>query len=256
VSRLSLRRSTNPLTTDDLLGRWAAALRGSVGVERMRRYEPAADLVEQLLTRPCELDGALGRFGRRVGAEGWALSEVASWLDVLADVAGPAGAGLRDFGAGIAVAKGWAEGFLHGANLEGCVDPLTGLATLPVLELRLRQIYDQCAALGVEATQAFGLIVVDADLAGRPPLVREAARVVLADRVTAAFHDGETVAEAHGPIVVLASRTSELADRVADLEESLGSLAVLGGAPLLIWVEPLPADASQLTEFVLDLARA
>jgi hypothetical protein len=252
MARLSLRRITR--TPDDTLRRWTAVLAGIVDLDRARLRGYAAALVEEVHARPGSVEGALARFGRSAGADGWPLADVATWIGALAEVAGREAVSLRGFRSGIAVAKGWAEGFLHGSREDACMDPLTGLATLPVLELRLGQVYEQCAALGIDAPAAFALIVVDVDLGGRPPLVREAARVLMAERIKTLFRSGETAAEAHGPMAVLVSRTPELAGRVRELQAALSALPVLGGAAALVWVEELPGDARQLRRFVLELA--
>src|SRR5204863_3483372 len=112
-------------------------------------------------------------------------------------------------------------------------DALTGLSTLPVLGLRLRQVHEQCEALGLDARDVYALVVVDVDVAGRPPLFRDATRVVVADRVAAMFCTGETVCETGGPIVVLASRVAALADQTAELDATLRSLAALEGTSVL-----------------------
>ena len=115
-------------------------------------------------------------------------------------------------------------------------------------------MHDQCSALGLDARQVYALVVIDVDLAGRPPLFRDAARVVVADRVGATFNTGETVCETGGPIVVLASRTPQLSAQLADLETRIASLAILESSPVLVWVEDLPDEPSHIDQFLLDLA--
>ena len=189
-----------------------------------------------------------------MGRDGWTLGDVANWVTRLAEAAGPAGAPLRRFEAGIAVGRGWSAGALHERRQDGVTDALTGLATPPVLGLRLQQVHDQCRALDVDPRQVYGLVVVDVDLEGRPPLFRDAARVVVADRVNSAFQSGETVCETGGPIVVLASRTPALAAVMAELDVSLRALAMLEETAVLVWLEDLPAHPALIESFLLDLA--
>ena len=142
------------------------------------------------------------------------------------------------------LSAGWAEGYLHGAGQDDCIDPTSGLARLSVLELRLQQVYDQCASLGVQPDLA--LVVVDASLIEHPPLERNAARVALATETKKLFAAGETIAIHDDRVLVLASRTPELADRVAILGAALHTHALLRHDPVSTWVERLPADAADL----------
>ena len=255
MARASFSRRQPPVPTiEELLARWGASLRPRVSLEHPAIYETAQDLAQTLLDRPVEMDGALERFGRRMGNDGWTLVDVAEWIDRLADAAGPAAGPLRRFEAGIALGQGWSTGFLRGLRDDGCTDALTGLATLSVLGLRLQQVHDHCASLGLESRHVYGLVVIDVDLTGRPPLFRDAARVVVADRVSAAFNTGETVCETGGPIVVLTSRTPSLPHQLAELEATIASLAILDTSPVLVWIEDLPDHPTRIEQFLLDLA--
>jgi len=255
VARASFPRRQPPVPTiSEVLGRWGATLRPAISLDHPTIFETAQDLAETLLERPDEIAGALDRFGRRMGSDGWTLNDVAEWIDLLADAAGPAAEPLRSFEAGIGLGQGWSAGFLRGLRDDGCTDALTGLATVSVLGLRLQQVHDQCVALGVDARQVYALVVIDVDLAGRPPLFRDAARVVVADRVAATFNTGETVCETGGPIVVLASRTPVLHAQLADLETRISGLAILESSPVLVWVEDLPDQPGHIDQFLLDLA--
>ena len=100
-------------------------------------------------------------------------------------------------------------------------------------------MYDQCASLGVQPDLVYALVVVDASLMEHPPIERNAARVALATETKKLFAAGETVAIHDDRVLVLASRTPELADRVAILGAALHTHALvaprprldLGGAP-------------------------
>ena len=234
---------------------WSAAIQPAAALDDPLVHDTAVAMVETLLAHPLDVDRALERFGRRVGTDGWTLADAADWIDQLARlVTGHAGH-LRRFDAGIALAHGWAAGFLYGIREDAAIDPITGLATLPLLALRLHQVYDQCRALGIDTTHAFGLLVVDVDLTGHAPLIRDAIRAVVADRVSESFHTGETVCGANGTVVVLVSRTPDLNRRVVQLERQLGTVAVLDGTPALVWLEDLPASPERIEHLLLDVAR-
>jgi hypothetical protein len=255
VARASFPRRQPPVPSiSELIGRWGATLRPAIELDHPAIFETAQDLAETLLERPDEMTGALHRFGRRMGNDGWTLDDVAEWIDRLADAAGPADGPLRSFESGIALGQGWSAGFLRGLGDNGCTDALTGLATLSVLGLRLRQVHEQCAALSLDSRHVYALVVIDIDLAGRPPLFRDAARVVVADRVGAAFHTGETICETGGPIVVLTSRTPALTAQLDELESCISSLAILDTSTVLVWVEDLPDNPAHIDQFLLDLA--
>jgi hypothetical protein len=114
-------------------------------------------------------------------------------------------------------------------------------------------VYDQCASLGVQADLVYALVVVDASLIEHPPLERNAARVALASETRRLFAAGETVAIHGDRVLVLASRTPELADRVAILGAALHTHALLRHDPVSAWVERLPAEAGDLRTFLDDL---
>ena len=90
-----------------------------------------------------------------------------------------------------------------------------------MLQLRLHQVYEHCGALGVAPDMVYALVVVDASLVDHPPLERNAARVALAAETKGLFSTGETVAVHGDRVLVLASRTPELEDRVAILGAAL-----------------------------------
>jgi hypothetical protein len=77
--------------------------------------------------------------------------------------------------------------------------------------------------------------------------------VALATETRKLFAAGETIAIHDDRVLVLASRTPELADRVAILGAALHTHALLRHDPVSTWVERLPADAADLSSYVDDL---
>ena len=143
---MALRRKHSVERTGvELLRGWAAASGGApVGVSGRLR-DAAEDLAIAADRRPGDLVAAASRFGWQAGDDGWPLAEIARWLETLARISGPAGKGLLTYEVAVALSAGWADGFLHGASRDDCLDPTTGLARVSVLELRLRQVYEHCA---------------------------------------------------------------------------------------------------------------
>jgi len=255
MTRASIPRRQPPVpSVPELLARWGEHLYPRVSLNHPAVSETARELARVLLEEPDEVRGAVERFARRMGSHGWSLADVANWVARLADAAGPTGVRLHTFEAGIAVGHGWSASVLHGLADDAITDALTGLSTLPVLGLRLRQVHDQCRALDVDARDVYTLVVIDVDVAGRPPLFRDATRVVVADRVASAFCTGETVCATGGPIVVLASRVPALVNQVNELESALRDLTVLDETSVLVWLEDLPPDPGLIEQFLTDLA--
>jgi hypothetical protein len=255
------RRSTRatssnptPPTREDLCDRWIAVVLESVRGETTTVEMACHDVVDALNNRPDQLDGALGRFGRELGGEGWLLTELTAWIGDLARMALDRGLPLRRFEAGVALAQGWADGYLYGVQAFDCTDSLTGLVTMPVLRLRLGQIYDQCTALGVAADQVYCLAVIDTDFTDRPPLERDAAMVVIGDQVLKAYNGGETAAVKDSRVLILTSRTAATHDQFRDLLGQLHRYPLLADGHVIGWIEELPASVEQIDRYLIDLA--
>lgn len=236
---------------------WVDAIdaRVALGGERERIRDRAADLVETLFARPAGADGALQRFGSRMGADGWPLGQISEWIDLLAaDCRGASGEYLKSFDAGVALASGWSEGHLYGLRAAECLDPVTGLCTTAVLKIRLQQIFEQCSSLQLDANSMYRLVVVDADVFASGALEADATMVVLADLVEKAFAFGETIAREGGRVFVLATMSDHLYDDVRRLLDRSRTLSLLNSSRLLAWVEDLPTDPSLLDPFFADFS--
>ena len=247
------RKQTVERTGPELLRAWAAANGGAPPGVSGRLRDAAEDLAIAVDRRPSHVSAAISRFGWQAGTDGWPLTEVSRWVETLVRASGAQGRGLLGFDAAVALSMGWADGFLHGASANGCIDPTTGLARVEVLDVRLRQVYEHCAALGVEPDLAYALVVVDASLGAHPVIERNAARVAVAAATTALFNSGETVAADGDRVLILASRAAELEDRVTILLAGLHTHALLRHDPIAAWIERLPARAEGLPRFVEDL---
>jgi len=225
-----------------------------LGSDRARISDYAADVVETLFVRPDGIGGALTRFGRRLGSEGWPLEQVSCWIDLLAEICTtPPANSLRTFASGVSLAHGWTEGNLRGVRAEECFDAVTGLCTTAVLRLRLQQVFEQCAALDLEPNWLHRLIIIDADVAEVSHLEADAVMVVLADLVQQTFTAGETVTREGGRIFVLVDNTDRLTERVAAILDETRSRSLLRAARILAWIEDLPAASTQIDRYMADL---
>jgi len=247
--RTSRRRSAG----ESLRRAWVAAAGGPPPGVSARLHEAADDLARAAEGRRDDLKGAVSRFGWQAGNDGWPLSEVARWVEALAEVGGNRARELLTFDQGMALAAGWADGFLHGAHQADCVDPTTGLAQFGVLQLRVHQAYEQCGALGIEPDLAYILVIVDAGLHEHPTFERNAARVALADQTKSLFNTGETVAVQADRLFILASRTPDLADRVTLLDAALRTHPLLRHDHISIWEEQLPGAPERVARFLQDV---
>ncbi|HWC67196.1 MAG TPA: hypothetical protein VG478_03955 [Acidimicrobiales bacterium] len=248
----TLFRTSRRTDPGDLLARWARNVPLSSGSELR---ECAEELVETLAGDSSRIRPALVRFGRQAGADGWTLADVSSWLEALIALGEPTSRSLSGFDAGTALASGWAEGFLRGATVDGCLDPATGLVTLPVLRLRLDQVHDQCRALGLSPADVYCLVVADLVVPGVGPLRRHALHASLAEEVRQLFDSGETLAIHGGRVLVLASRTPGLPAKLGLLERKVREHSVLRHRHVLTWIEPLPSDFAALDAYLDEVTQ-
>jgi GGDEF domain-containing protein len=145
------------------------------------------------------------------------------------------------------------------AHTEVC-DGLTGLANAAYLRARLREVYREFAATGVDIHSRYALVVMSPDLVNSTGWSRLAAMVLLADVLQAVFDGGQTLATlGRARMVVLAERDDRLDERVV----LAGRLASdrLGVDPQLrelcpasVWLEPLPDTHSAACQLIAGLA--
>lgn len=242
------------LTNGDTLRAWLERIAAGGDPVDPRLAEAAADLVETMGSRPQGLDRALTRFGHTLGGDGWPIAQVGRWLQPLSDlVPRHQRKQLAHFSAHAAVAQGWAEGFVRGAHSGMCTDPTTGLVTVMVLQLRLREVYQQCHASGVRVSSLYSLVVIDMDTRDVARLEADLLTACVADAVAGAFRDGETIARAGNRILVLAANTSDMHQRVEVVSERLWLDPSTRRAHATVMVDELPAEAELLDDYLKDL---
>ncbi|MDO8362047.1 MAG: hypothetical protein Q7V88_04055 [Actinomycetota bacterium] len=207
---------------DSTLSAWLLRIADTGAQPDRRLYDAATDLVETMGERPAGLHGALYRFGNELGSDGWPIGTIDGWLQLLsAGLDRPRRRQLARFGARTSLAEGWADGYVRGAHTGRWIDPITGLETLLVLRLRLREVYEQSLAAHVSAADLYSLIIVDLDTHGLPLLEADLLLAGVADTVRGVFQRGETIARAGDRIMVLAAHSADteslteiLADRL------------------------------------------
>jgi hypothetical protein len=147
------------------------------------------------------------------------------------------------------VARGWAEG----AGERAYHDALD-VSSMQVLELRLRQQYDRCAALGVRPNDAHALVVFEADVGEAGPTTRDAVIEAMAAEAHRCFRNGETVAATPtGRLVVLTERSPGLASTVQAMLRALNGSPATARGPVHGWIEPLANERLHLESHVASL---
>ncbi len=247
------------VTTDDtawLRSAFHEALVERVGVLPDDVAAAAARLVATCVHRPERRTAELTRFASTLGDMGWDLGVVAEAVRRLAELlqrSGRRAMGLVGFEAGLMAGRGWANGYLPSIHeTDTCTDALTGLSTIGVLAWRLHQVYDQCAALEVDARKVFTLVMVEV-VPTHGGADRDPGRVAVAESLRRRFRSGETVTAAGHRMLVLASSTQDLEDEVEVLLHALRCDPDLADHTVLAWVEDLPEHEAQIERYLFDL---
>jgi len=218
--------------------------------------DAAGHLVATCVHTPERRTAELTRFASTLGDAGWDLGIVAEAVRRLAELlerSGRRAMGLVGFEAGLMAGRGWANGYLPSIHeTDTCTDPVTGLTTIGVLAWRLHQVYDQCAALEVDARQVFTLVMIEV-VPAHGDADRDAGRVAVAEVLRRRFRSGETVTAAGHRMLVLASSTQDLEDEVEVLLHTLRCDPELADHTVLAWVEDLPGHEAQIERYLFDL---
>lgn len=158
-------------------------------------------------------------------------------------------------------ATAWSDVLVRQLARSEVCDGLTGLANSAYLRARLREVYRDADACGVEARTRHSLVVISPDLTGSSGWSRLAAMVLLADVVRSVFDGGQTLA-AVGPttLAVLAERDGRLSERAANARwlaaDRLGvdpQLRTIG--PPAVWLEKLPGSHEAACRLLAQLSK-
>ena len=209
------------------------------------------NLVIDLLEGTTEPEHTLGEIGRRCANDGHELVDVAGWFTILVDlVPRTVRHRLESRACGEALANGWAQATL---DLR---QPFRRLAPVAVLHMRLRELSDQCNALGMDLVHHYVLVVLDADTGPLGPGARASVLRLVAEAAQQTFRAGETVAATDsGRIIILGPRRRELPEMVQTLLAEVQDLPQVGGHRVCGWIEPLPRDRLHHDALIDDLAR-
>ena len=241
-------------TPDHTLAAWLECIGADGQPVDLGLIEAAADLVETMTSRPAGLVGALSRFGNTLGGAGWPILQVSQWLQELSSlVSRKQRKQLAHYSSHASVAQGWAEGFVRGAHSGMCIDPTTGLVTAMVLQLRLREIYQQCQVTGAVPSELFTLVVVDIDTRGDSRLDADLLTACVADAVLGTFREGETIARASHRILVLASSTEATQHRAEVLSDRLWLMPSTRRANATVLLDALPSQPELLEDYLREL---
>lgn len=250
---LDLRDVEGPPALDELHDRWGSASRSCLGLSRQQWHHPATTRLVDAIAAERDLTEALRDLGAARAEAGLSLDELLGDLDVLGrllprrDTVSDIGIDRVDHLRAAAVAStAWAETFYASTEAPRCVDALTGLATVELLEARLDQLSRQRRHDPRRPRRA--LVVLALRCEHTSPFATLSRRILAADQMRSAFPTSDTVAllEPTHALVALVEEGPALDEGIATLSR---------GAPRdRVWVEPLPSRTSDAVALVRELA--
>jgi hypothetical protein len=144
------------------------------------------------------------------------------------------------------------------------VDPVTDMATLPYLTVRLKAIYAAAAATGRPVSRTHCLLVVETALVCTDPWLRLQRGLILGRVFRETFAEGQplvSLGPRSGAALVVLIRDHKLGHTVrqtrAALNEAMSSLQEAAAArhPVRAWVESLPKTYEMALSLLGDLSR-
>jgi hypothetical protein len=239
---------------------------------RRRARDPTSDhaalLVPEGFEALCEtlasggdVGFACAEIGRRYGIDGTSLIEA---LEGLAETYRRVTGDEPSFTAVRALTVSWSDAalqYLHGLT---CQDPLTGLASLTHLRLRLAEIYRAENACGRTAGTTHVLVVVELVVQGDTRNSAALIRLDRAMRLTDAaeclrlvYSAGETIGQASSRrAVAIVAKNERLGDSVAVLQRLVADWHRDRGRQVpRVWIEGLPSSEAAAARLLDELAR-
>ena len=204
---------------------------------------------------------ACAEIGRRYGTDGTSLVEA---LEGLAETYRRVTGDEPSFAAVRALTVSWSDAalqYLHGLT---CEDPLTGLASLTHVRLRLAEIYRAEEAWGRTAGTTHGLVVVElvdhADTQDSAVLNRLDRAVRLTDSAEClrlVYSAGETIGQANSRrAVAIVAKNERLRDSIVVLRRLLTDWHRDRGRQVpRVWIEGLPSRETAAARLLDELAR-
>lgn len=215
---------------------------------------PAAEAVCEAIAADGDAFPAAERLGRARAAAGVGLGETLADIDQLVAIVPPQYADVLRR----AVSLGWADRFV-GPGAE-VADALTGLVSKEYLELRLAEVYQQCAADRLEVGSEYALVVVRAELGDRSMWQRVLPMILVGESLRVVFDGGETLARVGEPMAVALVRRREVLSRQVPLLSRLIASRTESDpdahiAPPRVWVECLPTTYASARALIAELGR-
>jgi hypothetical protein len=234
-----------------LIKSWRAESLASAWSDAAYWWSPAVDALADALADAVNDSGsdpraASDQLGRQRAAAGIYLDEARADVEVAARLAGLPSAQIVDLVDALTI--GWIDRMLDTYFTSACVDPLTGLASLPYLLTRLAEVYAEARQRQASVPEEFAFVVVQTT-GGRAPIDSNLQLTAVQAALRSAFAGGQTLAQV-GPSCAVA-----LVRR--DDEHMITSLVLLhaeiGEAERerrvsrpRIWIERLPDRAEDL----------
>jgi len=234
--------------------KWRAASHASVWRTPGDWHGPAVEKMVHAVVDGEDAESAAAGLGAERGQRGVGLIEGLDDLSVLFGVISdeePPYAVTKSF------AREWSEVTTAGLMNAASTDQLTGLATLDYLFVRLRELYAEAAADGVELDDGFCLVIIDAADDTLPGWQRIMRKSMVARVLRSVFNRGQTtVVLPSGNFVVIARRDDALDEWVARLRMQLARDSrdeSHEGSAITARIEPFPGAESAAVDLLSEL---
>jgi len=230
-----------------LLRSWRAESLSSVWSDAAHWWAPAVDAVADALSDPlADARPACEMLGRQRADAGIYLDEARADLQVATGLTGVPEVEAVELIDALTV--GWVDRTLDTYFTSACVDPLTGLTSMPYLLARLSEVYADAGQRGVAVPDEYALVTVQTG-GGHDPLQASLELTAVQAALRTAFPGGETLTKVGASFAVALARRTE-----PQLGESLARLRTeLRGAEqdglvsrTRVWLERLPSNPQDL----------
>ncbi len=251
---MAFRRSTVPLNSAELQRRWWEQSRDAGWIFASDWYDPAVDALCEACVSGTDLWPAAQRLGSARASAGVSLGEALADVDELTAVAPQLAADVLQR----AVSLGWAERTV--APTHTVFDPLTGLASIEYLRIRLGEVYRGADVAGTDVSDTHALVVVAVELTGRAGWDRVTPLLLAGDAMRTVFDGEHTLARlADHMAVVLTPREEMLPRRSQLLAGMLADRLAEAGSPTSpaprVWIERLPTSLPAAIGMIQELGR-
>ena len=244
-------------TMVELRSQWFEQSTGAGWLFSTDWHDPAVDAVCEACLRGENVWPAAERLGAARADSGASLGETLADVDGLTAV-------LPDLPTEVlyrAVSLGWAD--RSGAPAIDVLDPLTGLASIDYLRVRLGEVYRAAEVDGRCVSDTHALVAVRLDLAGRVGWAKVTPLILAGDVLRTVFDGEQSLARVSSQAAVALTRREPLLPRRVQLLTELLDQRLHRDArrdaqpagPPRVWIEPLPASHAAACDLVCELGR-